>query len=219
MLTPFFAQQQFDLTTDRRSVRPQQGLACMDCHSNGHTNGGTHLVGDTVPNPFRNRVDTPTLRGVNIQRLFGSQRALKTVEDFTQFEQTGAYFNRNVVDAIKKGMQHLDRIVEVHPMAEMQEILDFPPAPKLDERGRLSAFGGQLLQKRGEALFFGKAQCASCHTPPFYTDNTMHDLEAGAFFQPRMVERVRVKADGPIKTFPLRRGSRIRHPTSTTEDC
>ena len=28
-----------------------------------------------------------------IQRLFGSQRALKTVEDFTEFEQRGAYFD------------------------------------------------------------------------------------------------------------------------------
>jgi hypothetical protein len=32
---------------------------------------------------------SPTLRGVQIQRVFGSQRALKTIEDFTQFEQAG----------------------------------------------------------------------------------------------------------------------------------
>ncbi len=28
---------------------------------------------------FRHRINTPSLRGVNVQRLFGSQRALKTV--------------------------------------------------------------------------------------------------------------------------------------------
>jgi len=40
---------------------------------------------------------------LNIQRLFGSQRALKTVEDFTEFEQRTAYFDGDVVKAAKKG--------------------------------------------------------------------------------------------------------------------
>jgi hypothetical protein len=40
---------------------------------------------------------------VQIQRLFGSQRALKTIEDFTQFEQAGAYFDGDHVIAAKKG--------------------------------------------------------------------------------------------------------------------
>jgi len=41
---------------------------------------------------------------VNIQGLFGSQRALKTVEDFTEFEQRAAYFDGDTVLATKKGM-------------------------------------------------------------------------------------------------------------------
>jgi cytochrome c peroxidase len=84
LLTPF-PQQQFNAFEDRRSVRPSRGVACFDCHSNGHTNGAFHLAGDIRPQEFRHRIETPTLRGVNIQRLFGSQRALKTVEDFTEF--------------------------------------------------------------------------------------------------------------------------------------
>ena len=72
------------------------------------------------------------LRGVNVQRLFGSQRALKTVEDFTEFEQRAAYFDGDPVIAMKKGVQRLDRGSQVHSMAEFQELLDFPPAPKLD---------------------------------------------------------------------------------------
>src|SRR4030081_1722164 len=92
LLTPF-AQQQFNLTADRRSERPSLGVSCFDCHQNGSTNGATHLVGDIRPQQFRHRIETPTLRGVNIQRLFGSQRALKTVEDFTEFEQRAAYFD------------------------------------------------------------------------------------------------------------------------------
>jgi hypothetical protein len=38
----------------------------------------------------------------DIQRIFGSQPALKTVEDFTEFEQCTAYFRRRY--SIKKGI-------------------------------------------------------------------------------------------------------------------
>ncbi|MCL4504030.1 MAG: cytochrome B6, partial [Deltaproteobacteria bacterium] len=136
LLTPF-PQQQFNQTEDRRSELPSRGVTCFDCHVNGHTNAGTHLVGDIRPQKFRHRLDTPSLRGVNIQRLFGSQRALKSVEDFTEFEQRAAYFDGDIVIATKKGVNILERGSQVHFMAEVQEILDFPPAPKLDVFGRL----------------------------------------------------------------------------------
>src|ERR1700675_1055437 len=84
LVTPF-PQQQFNATEARSSLKAHQGVACFDCHANGHTNASTHTVGDIRPNEHRHRIDTPTLRGVNIQRLFGSQRALKSVEDFTEF--------------------------------------------------------------------------------------------------------------------------------------
>ncbi|MCU1297381.1 MAG: putative cytochrome c, partial [Acidobacteriaceae bacterium] len=108
LVTPF-AQQQFNLTADRRSAKPSMGVTCFDCHANGHTNGATHLVGDIRPQEFRHRIETPSLRGVNNERLFGSQRALKTVEDFTEFEQRAAYFDGDPVIAQKKGVNILDR--------------------------------------------------------------------------------------------------------------
>jgi cytochrome c peroxidase len=92
---------------------------------NGHTNGAAHLVGDIRPQEFRHRIETPSLRGVNIQRLFGSQRALKTVEDFTEFEQRAAYFDGDPVIATKKGVNILDRGSQVHFMAEFEELMDF----------------------------------------------------------------------------------------------
>ena len=64
-----------------------KGVSCFDCHVNGHTSAAIHLVGDIRPQSHRRRIETTSLRGVNIQRLFGSQRALKTIEDFTEFEQ------------------------------------------------------------------------------------------------------------------------------------
>ena len=203
LVTPF-AQQQFNLTEDRRSERPSRGVTCFDCHVNGHTNAATHLAGDIRPQEFRHRIDTPTLRGVNVQRLFGSQRALKTVEDFTEFEQRAAYFDGDIVIATKKGVNVLDRGSQVHPMAEFQELLDFPPAPKLNVMGKLDPKQATESEMRGQELFFGKANCASCHTAPYYTDNLMHNMKVERFFKPRMINGRMASIDGPIKTFPLR---------------
>ncbi|HYR85434.1 MAG TPA: cytochrome B6 [Terriglobia bacterium] len=203
LLTPF-PQQQFNQTEDRRSERPSRGVACFDCHANGHTNGAQHLVGDIRPQEFRHRIETPALRGVNIQRLFGSQRALKSVEDFTEFEQRAAYFDGDPVIATKKGVNALERGSQVHFMAEFQELLDFPPAPKLGITGKLDPAKASQQELRGQDLFLGKAQCAACHPAPYYTDNLMHNLRAERFYKPRMVNGEMASADGPIKTFPLR---------------
>ena len=203
LLTPF-PQQQFNATDDRRSLEPSQGVACLDCHANGHTNAATHTVGDIRPNEHRHRIDTPTLRGVNIQRLFGSQRAMKSVEDFTEFEQRAAYFDGDPVSATKKGVNILERGSQVHFMAEFQDILDFPPAPKLNVFGKLDPAKASEAELRGEQVFHGKGQCATCHAPPYYTDNTMHNLRVERFFEEKMINGRKASADGPIKTFPLR---------------
>jgi cytochrome c peroxidase len=203
LLTPF-PQQQFNATADRRSGHPSLGVSCLDCHQNGHTNGAAHLAGDVRPQEFRHRIETTTLRGVNIQRLFGSQRALKTVEDFTEFEQRGAYFDGDPVIATKKGVNILERGSQVHFMAEFQEILDFPPAPKLDVYGKLDPSKATPAELRGQAVFFGKGNCATCHVPPYYTDNLTHNLQAERFFKPLSINNMMAIGDGPIKTFPLR---------------
>ena len=186
LLTPF-PQQQFNATDDRRSLKPSTGVTCFDCHVNGHTNGATHLVGDIRPQPFRHRLDTPSLRGVNIQRLFGSQRAMKSVEDFTEFEQRAAYFDGDPVIATKKGVNILERGSQVHFMAEFMEILDFPPAPKLNVFGTLDHKKATPEEWHGQKVFYERGRCAVCHPAPYYTDNSMHDLHTERFFKPRMV--------------------------------
>jgi cytochrome c peroxidase len=203
LVTPF-PQQQFNQTEDRRSEKASRGVACLDCHANGHTNGATHLAGDIRPQEHRHRIETPSLRGVNIQRLFGSQRALKTVEDFSEFEQRAAYFDGDPVIATKKGVNILERGSQVHDMAEFQELLDFPPAPKLDLFGKLDPAKASPDEMRGQEIFFGKGQCATCHTPPYYTDNLMHNLQVERFYKPVMINGMLASSDGPIKTFPLR---------------
>jgi cytochrome c peroxidase len=203
LVTPF-PQAQFNATEDRRTLKPHLGVSCFDCHANGHTNAATHTVGDIRPNEHRHRIGTPSLRGVNIQRLFGSQRAMKSVEDFTEFEQRAAYFDGDPVQAQRKGVNILERGSQVHFMAEFQNLLDFPPAPKLNVLGKLDHAKATEGETRGQELFFGKAQCATCHTPPYYTDNLMHNLRVERFYKERMINGRKASADGPIKTFPLR---------------
>jgi cytochrome c peroxidase len=203
LLTPF-PQQQFNATEDRRVDGPSQGAACFDCHSNGHQNGATHLAPDTRPQAFRHRIKTLSLRGLDIQRLFGSQRALKTVEDFTEFEQRTAYFDGDIVIATKKGVNPLERGSQVDFMADFQEMLNFPPAPKLDVFGKLIPTKATQAELRGQDVFFGKGQCAACHQPPYYTDNLMHDLQTERFYKPILINGMMAVGDGPIKTFALR---------------
>jgi cytochrome c peroxidase len=208
LLVTQFPQQQFNATADRKTDKPdgKRGVACFDCHVNGHTSGATHLVGDIRPQSHRRRIDTPSLRGVYIQRLFGSQRALKSIEDFTEFEQRAAYFDGDQVSASAKGINPLERGSQVHFMSEVQELLDFPPAPGLGLDGKLDPkqFKEDSAEMRGQKVFFGKAQCATCHPAPFYTDNLMHDLKVDRFYKTQTINGLVATAQGPIKTFPLR---------------
>jgi cytochrome c peroxidase len=205
LLVTQFPQQQFNATRDRKTEKPSQGVTCFDCHVNGHTSAATHLVGDIRPQANRRRIDTPSLRGVNIQRLFGSQRALKSIEDFTEFEQRAAYFDGDILSSAAKGLNVLERGSQVHFMAEFQELLGFPPAPlgldgKLDKR----KFAADSDEMKGQALFFGKAQCSTCHPAPYYTDNLMHDLQVERFYKPQSYNGMVATKQGPIKTFTLR---------------
>ena len=187
-----------------RSGEPSRGVTCFDCHANGHSNGATHLEqGDSRPQEFRHRIETPAFAGEHPAAVRVAA-GVKTVEDFTEVEQRTAYFDGDTVIATKKGVNMLDRGSQVDFMADFQEMLDFPPAPKLDLFGKLDPAKATPAEMRGQEVFFGKGQCASCHQPPYYTDNLMHDLQTERFFKPEMINNVMAVGDGPIKTFPLR---------------
>ncbi len=203
LLTPF-PQQQFNQTEDRKVNEPSLGVSCLDCHVNGHTNAAFHLNPDTRPQAARFRLDTVSLRGMFNQLIHGSKRSLRSIEDFTEFEQRTAYFDGDHVIAAKKGVNLPDRASQVVMMAQMQNMLDFPPAPKLDEFGRLREDKATELELEGENVFFGKGRCAECHKPPFYLDDKMHDLHLERFYDPEMISDQYNIADGPIKTFTLR---------------
>jgi cytochrome c peroxidase len=194
LLTPL-PEEEFNPTDDRKSAQPSLGVACLDCHINGHTTGQFHLNPDNRPEERRMRLDTVSLRGMFNQQIHGSKRSLRSVEDFTEFEERTAYFNGDQTRAFKKGGFILDR-VHVSHMAQLQNMLDFPPCPKLTFEGKIEPSLGTESERRGEALFFGRGKCASCHVPPNFLDNQMHDLHLERFLDE--------PGDGPIKTFTLR---------------
>ncbi len=194
LLTPL-PQEEFNPTDDRKSAQPSLGVTCFDCHVNGHTTGQFHLSPDIRPQERRFRLDTVSLRGMYSQQIHGSKRSLRSIEDFTEFEFRTAYFNGDPIHAMKKGFPMIDRIHVSH-MAQFQNMLDFPPAPKLNSNGRLDVSKATEKELRGERIFFGKGQCSSCHQPPAFLDNQMHDLKLERFFNE--------PGDGPMKTFTLR---------------
>ena len=203
LLTPF-PQQQFNQTMDRKTERPEPGVACFDCHSNGHTNAAFHLTPDVRPQAARFRLDTVSLRGVFNQQIHGSKRSIRSIEDFSEFEQRTAYFDGDQVAAQKKGVFLPNRPDQVAMMAQMQNMIDFPPAPKLDPMGKLDSAKANEQELKGQALFFGKARCAECHPAPSYLDHQMHDLKVERFFKEQTINGQIVRPDGPMKTFTLR---------------
>lgn len=192
LVTPV-AQQQFNVTADRKGDKAQDAVSCFTCHTNGHTSGVFHLNPDNRPQDTRFRLDTVSVRGVNIQHFFGSKRALRSLEDFSEVEAKTAYFDGDLVIALKKGARRFTR-EEIMAMAAMQNMIAFPPAPKLDILGRLNPDKATESELRGEKIF--TMSCASCHPAPYYTDNLAHDLQVERFYDGR--------AEGLIKTFALR---------------
>lgn len=108
---------------------------------------------------------------------------MKSVEDFTEFDQRAAYFDGDPVIATKQGVNVLEPGSQVHFMAEIQALLDFPPAPQLGLDGKVNPKRATASEKRGQDLFFGKAACAGCHQAPYYTVQFHAQPEGGALLQ------------------------------------
>jgi cytochrome c peroxidase len=182
----------FNQTKHRLTKEPIRGVACFDCHVNGHTNGAIAMDPATRPTLLRARVDTPTLRGNHNNLLFSSRRSIRSTNHFAEVEE---YFDGDIALQLQIGGRQLDR-PSTNRMGDFNSIVGWPPAPKLDRFGKLIPAKATEAELRGEALFHGKAKCAVCHPPPFYLDNQMHDLRVEEFYPGR--------AEGWIKTFSLR---------------
>ena len=49
--------------------------------------------------------------------------------------------------------------------------------------GQLDPKKATPQELRGEAISFGKDECSSCHTGPYYSDNVMHNLHVERFYK------------------------------------
>ena len=182
----------FNHTTHRVTLEPSAGVSCFSCHVNGHTNGAFELAPDARPNLARLRVETPTMRGnYNLMQL-ASKRSIRSMDHFAEVEE---YFDGDPGMQQAIGPRAQKREV-TNRMGDFNAILDFPPAPKLTPLGKLNQNKASEKELLGEAIFWGKGQCSSCHAGPAFVDDYMHDLQVERFYRGR--------PEGPIKTFPLR---------------
>lgn len=182
----------FNHTEHRLTREPSDGVACFDCHVNGHTNGAVELGPDARPNLARLRTDTPTMRGnFNLMQL-SSKRSIRSMDHFAEVEE---YFDGDPGMQQAIGPRAAKREV-TNRMGDFNSIIDNPPAPKLGPLNRLLPELATEQELRGEKLFHGKAKCVQCHNGPAFVDDYMHDLQVERFYVGR--------PEGPIKTFPLR---------------
>jgi cytochrome c peroxidase len=192
LVTPFQTTW-FNVTHHRVTPEPSEGVTCFSCHVNGHTNGAIELAPDNRPNYARLRVDTPSMRGNYDFLLFSSKRAIRSMDHFGEVEE---YFDGDTTMLAAIGGRTLQKSQTNH-VGDFNAIIDFPPAPKLDVTNRLIPSRATPAELLGEKLFFGKAQCGTCHPAQnAFQDNAMHDLHVERFYAGR--------AEGPIKTFSLR---------------
>jgi hypothetical protein len=182
----------FNQTEHRVTLKPSAGVGCLSCHVNGHTNGAIELAPDSRPNQARLRTDTPTMRGNFNLMQFSSKRSIRSMDHFAEVEE---YFDGDPGLMQALGPRGAQRHI-TNRMGDFNAILDFSPAPKLGPLMKLIPSKSTPSELRGEALFHGKAKCATCHSGPAFVDDYMHDLQVERFYSGR--------PEGPIKTFPLR---------------
>ena len=85
--------------------------------------------------------------------------------------------------ATKKGVNILERGSQVHFMAEFQELLDFPPAPKLDIYGKIDQQKGTESETERAGDLLRKSQVRLLSSSALLYRQLDAQLEKRAFLQ------------------------------------
>ena len=106
----------------------------------------------------------------------------------------------------RKGVHLPDRPNQVAMMAQMQNIIDFPPAPKLDPFGRLDPSQGHRAGTCGRAGVLRQGPLRASATAADLVPGQQHARPEARALLPAGPdgERLVTLPDGPIKTFTLR---------------
>ena len=209
LLVTQFPQQQFNATADRKTEKPagMQGVACFDCHVNGHTSAATHLVGDIrpqiAPPPHRHAQPARREHPAAVRLAAGAEDRSRTSPSSSSGRPTSTATrcrrrprgSTRWSAAARSTSWRRSRSCSTsrRPRAWAWTASSTPRSSRPDSP-----------EMRGQTLFFGKAQCATCHPAPFYTDNLMHDLKVDRFYKTQTINGLVATTQGPIKTFPLR---------------
>ena len=206
LVTPF-PQQQFNATDDRRTVRAAASASPASTATPTATpTRATHLVGDIRPQEY----PPPHRHAVAARREHpAAVRLAARAEDRRGLHRVRAarrlLRRRPGRSATKKGVNILERGSQVHFMAEFQELLDFPPAPKLERRSASS------IRRRRPRRSCAARRCSSARasaasaTRRRTTPTTRCTTCRSSASSSRGLINGRMRsADGPIKTFPLR---------------
>jgi YVTN family beta-propeller protein len=139
--------------------------SCNTCHSEGHTNG---LDFDTLNDGWQDNSNTHL-------------RSRKKVPTLRRVASTGPWtwhgwqdgLDDAMVESFTKSMQGRKPTGdEVEAIVAYLSTLEFPKNPNREADGNLTP-----AARRGEAVFRSKkANCASCHNGPEFTDGKIHDI-------------------------------------------
>jgi len=137
----------------------QQWQSCASCHPDTRSDGTNwDLMNDGIGNPKQSRSMLYTHRTspVMITGIRASAE-IAVVKGFTMIQFHEVTEDR--VEAVNAYLKSLEPV----------------PSPYLAPDGRLTASA-----LRGKALFEGKADCARCHTPPYYGDKKKYAFGLGS---------------------------------------
>jgi cytochrome c peroxidase len=136
----------------------RDGESCQSCHTDGGANAELGvMMHPTSDGDFTGPRDTQPLWGLRDTAPYRWDGGIATL-----VEMVGG-----TIDTHFKPEQRVDVPRKTAALVAYLETID-PPATAYD-RGRLSP-----AALRGQAIFDGKAGCASCHGGPLFTDNRLH---------------------------------------------
>jgi YVTN family beta-propeller protein len=134
----------------------QRWLSCATCHPNGGRVDG--LRWDFLRDGIGNPKDTPSLIYMGETPPYNRLGLRKTPRICAE---TGLLSSHRIVPKKETVDDLLAYMLSLRP----------DPSPHLTAEGKLSA-----AALRGKDLFVGKADCAGCHTEPYFTDKKMYNV-------------------------------------------